>query len=244
MTKSGLMLVAALLLCASRSMAEMPGTDTVTGGEPVTMGEKEESALRTQGNTLQGRHVIQLGIGLLSDYGFESGTSKGSTVKVSDHHGVLGSLSYNYWIRDDLAYGVRIGLQGSEVRTVFESVRSSVETSSAISVLAGIRYQPTVLPVSDAVRPYIGVSVGPFVGSATKSFTGTTLKTETHTETTLASRFGVGADFRLGDLFVAGISAGYFLAMDFDKPVGPEKNYSSPEFSLSLGVSLGGTPTK
>jgi hypothetical protein len=82
--------------------------------------------------------------------------------------------------------------------------------------------------------------VGPCIGSATRSFTAAGLSNETYTETAVASHFGLGTDFVLGRLLVAGLSVGYFLTTDFNRPIDRQKNYSSPEFTLSIGILLGG----
>ncbi len=69
--------------------------------------------------------------------------------------------------------------------------------------------------------------------------TGASTATESYSETALGSRIGVGADLALSKLFTLGVGVGYYLVTDFERRVGSEKNYSSPDFSLSFGVVFG-----
>jgi hypothetical protein len=187
-----------------------------------------------------GKHDIQLSIGLLSDYGVETGISTDGVVNIVGGDGFFGSIAYSYWAQDDLAIGVNVGVIGSEVSNSVNGLRISLEASSVVSVLFGIKYQPLKLSISESVRPFLFANAGPCFGSATRSFIGRRLRNEAHSETALASHFGLGAHFVLSRVFVAGLSGGYFLATDFDRPIGPQKNYSSPSFTLSFGILLGG----
>jgi hypothetical protein len=204
----------------------------------LAIAEEKESPSQFASNSWQGKHNIQLSIGLLSNYGVETETSTGGLTNIAGGDGFLGSVIYSYWFRDDLAFGVSVGVIGSEVSNSVNGSRASLETSSVLSVLFGIKYQPLVMNLSESMKPYIFASIGPFIGSATRSFTGPGLENQTYSETALASHFGLGMDFVLSRLFVAGLSVGYYLATDFDRPIGQQKNYSSPEFAFSIGILL------
>jgi len=65
------------------------------------------------------------------------------------------------------------------------------------------------------------------------------IESESYSETALGSRLGVSMDLLLGKWFTLGVGAGYYLVTDFERPIGSEKNYSSPEFSLSFGMIFG-----
>ncbi len=190
-------------------------------------------------NSWRGKHHIQLGVGLLSDYGVESEVSFGSVSNVVGGEGFFGSVAYDYWIDHNLAIGVSVGLIGSEVSTSVSGARVSVETASVVPLMFGIKYQPWRISGSNAVRPFVFASAGPFVGSGTRTRAGVIIGNETFTETVLGSNFGLGADVVLSRLFVLGVRAGYYLVSDFDSPIGSQKNYSSPEFTLSFGILLG-----
>jgi hypothetical protein len=248
MKTSGLILVTAILLIAENSFGQdcmnlytnlANDISAPPASQNLAIAEEEESRGQPVSNSWHGKHNIQLNIGLLSDFGVENETSADGMVNMVGGDGFLGSIAYSYWTQDDLAFGVSVGVIGSEVSTSVSGSRVSLETSSVISVLFGIKYQPLKI-ISEGVGPYIFLSVGPSVGSATQSFTGSGLKNETYSETAIASHFGLGTDFVLSRLFVTGLSVGYYLTTDFDRPIGPQKNYSSPEFTLSIGILLGG----
>ncbi len=82
--------------------------------------------------------------------------------------------------------------------------------------------------------------MGPYFGSVSDVQAGQTTSTEAFTETTFGSRLGLGLDFFLGRLFTLGVGGGYHFVADFDRRVGPETDYSGPEFSLLFGIGLGG----
>jgi hypothetical protein len=219
-------------------MAVLLTTETLLGHLPLAEGK--ESPDQFEANSWRGKHNIQLGIGLLSDYGVETEASAVNVASIAGGEGLLGSIAYSYWARDDLAIGISVSVIGSEVSNSVSGSKVSSEASSVVPVLFGIKYQPLGMAISEGVRPYLFTSVGPCIGSATRSFTTAGLKNETYSETALASHFGLGINCMLSRLFVAGLSAGYYLATDFDRPIGGQKNYSSPEFTLLIGILLGG----
>ncbi len=190
-------------------------------------------------NSWLGRHQVQLSIGLLSGYGVETGTWTGGLENSAGGSGLLGSIVYSYWFRDDFAAGASIGIIGSEVNSSINGSRVFLETGSVVPVLFGIRYNPLKVAGNESVRFYVFAFGGACVGSATRSYSDGGLELETYSETVPASRFGVGADLMLSRIFMAGLSAGYYLAADFERPIGAQKNYSSPEFALSIGILLG-----
>lgn len=219
-------------------MAILLTAETSFGYPPMAEGKGQADQVVSY--SWQGKHNIQLGMGLLSDYGVENKASADGVVNTAGGDGFLGSISYNYWAREDLAFAVSVSVIGSEVNNSVSGSQVSSEASSVVPVLFGIKYQPQGMAISEGMRPYLFASVGPCVGSKTRSFTATGLKGETYSETALASHFGLGTNLMLSRLFVVSLSAGYYLAADFDRPIGGQKNYSSPEFSLSIGILLGG----
>lgn len=223
-----ILFVMAVLLIAETSFAYL------------LMAEGKSSTNRFASNSWQGKHNIQLSMGFLSNYGVENKTSAGGVVNSVGGDGFLGSIAYSYWTRDNLAVGVSVSVLGSEVSNSISGYRVWSETSSVVSILFGIKYQPSMLVISKDMRPFLFASVGPCIGSATQSSTGSGFRSETYSETVVASHFGMGTDFVLSRLFVISLSVGYYLTTDFDRPIGGQKHYSSPEFGLSIGILLGG----
>ncbi len=57
---------------------------------------------------------------------------------------------------------------------------------------------------------------------------------------TCSSIPAAGMDVFFGKIFSFGVGFGYHLVTDFEKRIGTETNYSTPEFSLAFGISFGG----
>jgi hypothetical protein len=93
--------------------------------------------------------------------------------------------------------------------------------------------------IGDALRPYVYASLGPYFGFASDVRTGVTAGTESYSGTALGSRVAAGMELSLSRRFTLGLAVGYRLVSDFERRIGAEENYSSPEFSLSLGVVIG-----
>lgn len=194
---------------------------------------------RSRSRSFRGSHVIHVNIGLLSDYGVEGTIATGRISSTTGIDGIIGSVNYDYWVQEELAVGVGIGVVGSEMNTSVNGLRVSLETSSVVPVLFGITYQPTVMNLGENVKAHIFASAGPCIRSVTRSFTGTGMKNETFTETVFGAHLGVGTDFLPGGPFVVGLRGGYYLSTDYDSPGETGSNLNSPEFSLSIGVLLG-----
>jgi hypothetical protein len=247
MKTRGLILVTSILLIAENSFGQnrmnhypklANNISAPVASQQLSIAEEKELISQFASNSWQGKHNIQLSIGLLSNYGVESETSISGTTNNVGSSGFLASIAYSYWAQEGLAFSVSVGVIGSEVNNSISGSRVSVQTSSVVPVLFGIKYQPFAMNLSESMKPYFFASIGPCFGSATYSRTGTSLKNESFSETVLASHFGLGTDFVLGRVFVVGFSAGYYLATDFDRPIGSQKNYSSPEFAFSIGILL------
>ena len=222
------------------SFINVPFNHPVPGiNQMAAKAESNDIPAQPVSDSWRDRHQVQLSIGLLSGYGVETGTWTGGLENSAGGRGLLGSIAYSYWFRDDFAVGASIGMIGSEVSSSINGSRIFLETGSVVPVLFGIRYSPLKMAGSESVRFSVFALAGPCVGSATRSFSDGGLELETYSETVPASRFGVGADLVLGRIFMTGLSAGYYLAADFDRPIGAQKNYSSPEFALSFGILLG-----
>lgn len=102
------------------------------------------------------------------------------------------------------------------------------------------RHLPAMALASN-VRPYVIGAIGPYAGSAGSMRTGVvTTEIGAHSDTVPAGRIGLGLDMLFRSWIALGIEAGYAVTGDFGRPIGGESNYSSADFMISLGVSLGG----
>jgi len=193
----------------------------------------------SESNSLRGRHGIELSLGFLSEVSAANEVSVGGVATTSEVNGVIGSIAYNYWFADEWAVNLSVGIANADASTSVTGSGVSVESAVVIPLLFGVKYKPIELAVGEALRPYLYAQLGPYFGSASDVRSGTTIGTESYTETALGSRAGVGMDLSLGRSFTLGASVGYRLVSDFARRIGSETNYSSPEFSLSIGVLIG-----
>jgi len=207
--------------------------------QTLTLAEKTETTSPSVSNSLRGKHGIELSIGLLSEISASSEVSAGNVTTKSEANGLMGSIAYNYWLENDLAINVLVGLLDVDATSTVDGSDTFVEFSSVSPMLFGVQFQPFGQAVSDVLRPYFSASVGPYFGHSSNVRTGVNTETESYTETALGSRFGAGADLSLSRLFTLGVGLGYHLVNDFNKRIGAKKNYSSPDFSLSLGIVFG-----
>ncbi|UCF18621.1 MAG: hypothetical protein JSU87_11810 [Gemmatimonadota bacterium] len=190
-------------------------------------------------NSLRGRHGIELSLGFLSEVSAANELSVGGLTMTSEANGVIGSIAYDYWFADDLAFGVSLGVASANASTSVTGTGASMESATVMALLFGLKYKPIGLAVGDALRPYLYASLGPYFGFASDVRSGTATGVESYTETALGSRAGLGIDLSLGRSFTLGVAAGYRLVSDFARRIGSETNYSSPEFSLSAGILIG-----
>jgi outer membrane protein W len=190
-------------------------------------------------HSLRGKHEIEVSIGLLSALSAGSEVSVGSVEMTSEVNGIIGSLGYSYWFADEWAATVSLGIANADVSTSASGWNAAVESAVVIPLLFGVKYKPLGLAVGDALRPYLCASLGPYFGFASDVRAGTTTGAESYSEAALGTRAGVGMDLSLSTRFALGFTLGYRLVSDFGRRIGSEKNHSSPEFSLSLGIVLG-----
>jgi hypothetical protein len=207
--------------------------------QTLTLTEKSQTTDKLVSNPLRGKHGIELSIGLLSEISASSEVSAGNVTTKSEANGLMGSIAYNYWLENDVAINFLVGLLDVDATTTVDGSETSVEFSSVSPMLFGVKFQPFGQAVSDVLRPYVSVSVGPYFGFSSDVRTGVNAETESYTETALGSRLGAGADLALSKVFTLGVGLGYHLVDDFNKRIGAKKNFSSPDFSLSLGIVFG-----
>jgi len=189
--------------------------------------------------SLQGKNSIAVSIGLLIQVNSTNEATLNGIDSNNRVDGTAGSLTYTYWLQPDWAINFSIGILGAEANASVTGSEFSAETGSVIPILFGVRYQPSGLALSHSLRPYLSGAVGPYWGFATKNNTRPFLTNKTISETALGLRVAAGMDWFFSRLFSIGVNAGYHFVSDFEQPVGSQKNYSGPEFSLNFGIIFG-----
>jgi hypothetical protein len=188
-------------------------------------------------NTLKGRSTIELSIGLWHESRVGNELSAGTIISTAKTSGVLGGLSYAYWMKEDLSVGISAGALAGEATSSVSARGVSQRASAVVPVLLGLRYYVGQSSMDSPVRPFLSVGLGPFISVEAKN---EPFSQESHSETALGTRLGGGIDFLLGQSFKLGTTVGYDLMTDFSTPIGARKNYNGPHFSLSVGFVFGG----
>lgn len=207
--------------------------------QTLSAAEKTEYANQSISNSLGGKHSIALSAGILGGVTVTNEVSASGEITSVVGNEFLGSIGYIYWLENNLAVNFSVGLLSMDVTNSVQGSEASSQTATVVPLLFGVKYQPFRVTESDVLRPYVAASVGPFFGTETLSRAGVNAETEVYSETALGSRLAAGMDLSLGKLFTLGLGAGYYLVSDFERPIGSEKNYSSSEFSMSLGIVFG-----
>ncbi|MGB2768205.1 MAG: outer membrane beta-barrel protein, partial [Candidatus Zixiibacteriota bacterium] len=194
---------------------------------------------RPVSNSLRGKHCIEVTAGLLSEISATQEVSAGGVTTKSEADGLIGSIGYTYWVENDWGITFSAGVSDADATTSVSDAGTSVISAVVVPMLFGVKYQPSGLLNSDGVRPYMSASIGPYSGFSSEVRTGVTTVVEARSEAALGSRLAVGVDLRLSKWFKLGFAGGYHFVTDFENRIGSEKNYSGPEFSLSLGIVFG-----
>lgn len=163
-----------------------------------------------------------------------------------DNGGVSGSLSYAYWMRENLSVYFTVGVMPVKVDSHVQSIPSSLSapvvsqnTVMILPVLFGVRYYLSGHNSATVFRPYLAAAVGPYIGHETKSEVGVQVLQESRTTTVPGGRLGAGIDMQLSRYFMLGIDAGYNLLTEYSDPLGGRENYSGAEFGFGVSWLFG-----
>lgn len=194
----------------------------------------------TEANFLEGRHGIELKLGIYDDTNITSITEINSLnqfITTNSSIGIMASIAYQYWFKNYLSFRLGAGALVTNTNTKTSAGEEvSAETATVVPVLTGINFYPLQIENGSNVLLYISGYVGPYIGVYTKSeVLSTSIKNETIVETVIGGRLGAGIDFFIGNIFKLGFTAGYHFMGDFSRPIGSETNYSGPEYSLVFG---------
>ncbi len=153
--------------------------------------------------------------------------------------GNIGTISYSYWLKENLAIDFSISMLTAKFGTDVGILGVSTHTSNVIPILVGIKYYLPESTYGKTFRPYLKAAVGPYVGNESKVEVGLQVIVESNEEKAAGLYFGGGADIILSSKFMLGINAGYNLVNDFNNPIGGRDNYSSGEFGVGISLLLG-----
>ncbi len=197
------------------------------------------------GFSLEGRHSLSASLGLVME---KNGAPDATPEAFSANTGVnnfAGMMRYRYWFRRDWALNVGVGLLSSDGNVSYAGQQVTNQNGSVFAVLMGLRYQPESWAISPKMRPYISVEAGPIVGYGTNSDAeSATSGSRTFYESAAGTHLGAGMDWFFGQSLYTGLNGGYYLMTDFKKSIAGRKNFSSPDFGVTLGFLFGGRSGK
>jgi hypothetical protein len=196
-----------LLHSGSTAIAQPVGGDRSDDAAPVV--------------SLEGRHSLSFGIGLLSSAQVKPGSASAT--------GVLASLSYVYWPHAEWGIEASASLHESDV--------TAGSAASVSSLLFGASYHPEALAFGSSFRPYLSAAGGPYIGSEAESGFG---GSGAGTQTVVGVRLGSGIDVYAWNWLRLGLRAAYHAVPAFDDAVGTIENVSGAQLSVEFGISLGG----
>jgi opacity protein-like surface antigen len=195
--------------------------------------------------TLKGSSTIELNFGIWNELKagqFMISTGMEQTAKAN---GFLGGLTYCYWTREYLA----VSLTGSLLSTKASSTiywaqlgvrmpsRTYQNTTTAIAILAGVRYFIPRSEPGDHIRSYLSIAVGSFMGFESNN---TPLVQSAHSKASFGGRVGAGVDFFIGSKVKVDASFGFNAMTDFQNTIGARKNFNGGDGSIGIGYQFGG----
>jgi hypothetical protein len=194
-------------------------------------------AIQAQDLAHRSRLELQLGVGIRAST--SATTSSGGVVTETSAAGFLGSFGYSYWLQEELALTIGLGVLTSDVESSVGAGGVGSRTATVVPLFAGLRYYFPRSTYGGKWRPYAAGAVGPVFGTETASAVGSVIRNESITRTALGGRLGAGLDVQLSRLIMLGLQAGYHLMTDFSDPIGGHENHSGPDFGISISVLLG-----
>jgi outer membrane protein W len=185
--------------------------------------------------SLAQRHRVEFRMGYW-DSGYRQSVSRDTPATESSQvENLVGAFSYSYWAQEQLATHVTMRVLVAEATS---SARFSYVSDEYYVVVTsatfGARFYPTTY--LSPLRPYVTVGVGPYIGIEDSKECDTRMVKTTEVLGTFGGHVGVGFDIQMGRHFMLGVNAGYNLMVDFQEPLGGEKNFNGVEFGA--GISL------
>jgi len=184
-----------------------------------------------------GKNSIDLHFGLFDNSGQSAITISSTSVTTNSTNGFMGSLSYQYWIKEYLSARLSLGALLIETKTTTGIINVSTETATLMPILIGVNFYPLQISRENNVLPYVSLAAGPYIGTYTKNEVAITriVANETVVESTFGLRIGGGVDFLIGSIFKMGLGVAYHSVSDFKEPIGGDTNYDGTEYLITIG---------
>ena len=196
------------------------------------------SAVSAQGLVLKDRSVLEFSIGMWGGSKVSNTIGIGGIQTTADVSSFVGNIVYAYNLREYMAVTLSAGVLAAGASSNVGVLGVSQQAGTVVPILLGMRYSVPYPEPGATVRPFLALGVGSYLGFESNSSVGLTVVQESHTETAFGGRFGVGADFYVGNSFKFVANAGYNLMANFSAPVTGRMNYNGGDFSIGAGFAF------
>lgn len=201
----------------------------------VVFPQKKTVSDSTEKLNLMGRHSVGLNLGIIN----QTSEVAVDVTNTSTNMNFQASVSYNYWLTEEIAFDASVGYLSSSVNSNVSVYGVEQKTATVTPVFLGAKYYPSVISFSGGIKPYLKLLVGVVFGSITEENVNYTyVSTNTSTQSVISVRSGIGADAFASSHFRIGLDLDYLYMPDFTKPVGTRKNYSGVNLSFSFGIII------
>lgn len=177
----------------------------------------------------QGRHIIEMGLGVASVS--EARVSPGQTSARAA--GALVSLAYTRFVSSAVAIDVGATVLDADAAVDFSGTRAS----ALASLLLGIGVSPRQLALTPSIRPFVSAAVGPYFRSTTEAsgLAGTTARVESR----MGARAGAGVRLHIARHVGFLIQGDYHAVGRFVAANGASTDLSRASLTLGVGISWG-----
>jgi hypothetical protein len=196
-------------------------------------------ATSSHAQMLEKRSRLEFGFGLATRGGTGTVVSSSGVITKTKAEGMLGSLGYSQWLKEELAATVNAGAMLVDVDSRQGASGVTTRTSVVAPIFVGVRRYFPESTFGTAWRPYVSAAIGPVIGVEVASEVGSIVASEAMTRTAFAGRVGAGLDLQLGRLLMLGLQGGYNLMTDFSDEIAGSKSHSGADFGMSLSFLWG-----
>jgi len=171
-------------------------------------------------------------------------TSPGGTVKTTEAGGILVSVGYVHWLKEELSVTVTGTFLSSKVEATGASRIGQTGRAFSIPLFIGLRrFIPKPTPQTKW-RPWVSAEAGPLIGievESSNAWYGSKPRGGVGAGFALGARFGLGFDVQLSHSVTLGGSAGYTLIPEYLDTGGSQSNQEGLDVGLRLSLLFNDT---
>jgi hypothetical protein len=184
---------------------------------------------------VRGRNRLEMRTGM-----WRKGDNGATIVTGTTGLDAFGGFGYTRYVRENLAVVLSVDGFGIDSGATVGPNGTGAGNVGGSSVSLGVRWNPMRGDLrSQALKPFLAVSLGPVIGASAGSFVGKTISTGEELRAAIGAFFGGGFDVHVSRSFSLGVNTGYNVMQNFSEPVGLRDNFNGPQVGISLGWVFG-----